>query len=56
MNLTDFIPGGDGRGRTGDILLAGQALSQLSYIPEFWCPRKDSNLRPATYEAAALTI
>ena len=27
--------GGDNRARTGDLLLAKQALSQLSYIPRF---------------------
>ena len=26
-------PGGDDRDRTGDLLLAKQALSQLSYVP-----------------------
>ena len=29
------IPGGDSRDRTGDLLLARQALSQLSYIPNY---------------------
>ena len=28
--------GGDSRVRTGDLLLARQALSQLSYIPDFF--------------------
>ena len=28
-----FLSGGDSRDRTGDLLLARQALSQLSYIP-----------------------
>ena len=28
-----FLFGGDSRDRTGDLLLARQALSQLSYIP-----------------------
>lgn len=28
------LNGGDGRNRTGDILLARQTLSQLSYVPE----------------------
>ena len=30
--------GGDSRDRTGDLLLARQALSQLSYIPEYLLP------------------
>ena len=40
-------PGGDGRARTGDPLLAKQVLSQLSYIPEgpgggpFWIRTRD---------------
>ena len=29
------VPGGDSRDRTGDLLLARQALSQLSYIPSY---------------------
>ena len=29
------LNGGDSRVRTGDLLLARQALSQLSYIPDF---------------------
>ena len=29
------LNGGDSRDRTGDLLLARQALSQLSYIPDF---------------------
>ena len=28
-------PGGDSRDRTGDLLRAKQALSQLSYIPDY---------------------
>ena len=45
--------GGAGRDRTDDILLAKQALSQLSYSPKFtvtksnnkliWCPGRDLN-------------
>ena len=31
------IPGGDERVRTDDLLLARQALSQLSYTPVFGC-------------------
>ena len=34
----DFNPGGDSRVRTGDLLLARQALSHLSYIPVFRLP------------------
>ena len=29
------VGGGDSRDRTGDLLLARQALSQLSYIPSY---------------------
>ena len=56
-------PGGDGRARTGDPLLAKQALSRLSYAPHtaarprpgsVWA-REDSNLRPHAYQACALT-
>ena len=32
------LPGGDSRDRTGDLLLARQALSQLSYIPQLSLP------------------
>ena len=55
---------GDGRDRTDDLLLAKQALSQLSYIPTRkqatpasnpWWAREDSNLRPHAYQACALT-
>ena len=31
-------PGGDGRARTGDLLRAREALSQLSYVPSSWRP------------------
>ena len=34
--------GGDGRGRTGGLLRATQALSQLSYTPERWRLRRAS--------------
>ena len=51
--------GGAGRNRTDDILLAKQALSQLSYgpmpFPEEWWARVDSNYRPHAYQACALT-
>ena len=33
MTLDGDFVGGDSRDRTGDLLLARQALSQLSYIP-----------------------
>ena len=33
---TDFVRGGDKRDRTVDLLLAKQALSQLSYTPMTW--------------------
>ena len=57
---------GDGRSRTGDPLLAKQALSQLSYVPQKqtpkrprpapdWWAREDLNLRPHAYQACALT-
>ncbi len=35
MLQSDFN-GGDSRDRTGDLLLARQALSQLSYIPVYF--------------------
>ncbi|SJM35603.1 hypothetical protein BQ8482_840001 [Mesorhizobium delmotii] len=63
--------GGAGRDRTDDILLAKQALSQLSYGPlitplrsypclraplvEEWWAWEDLNLRPHAYQARALT-
>ena len=49
--------GGDSRDRTGDLLLARQALSQLSYIPdseEKWWARVGSNHRPYDYQSYAL--
>ena len=61
-------PPGGGRDRTDDLLLAKQALSQLSYAPmpgfaapnnthqaSPWWAREDSNLRPHAYQACALT-
>ena len=42
-----YFIGGDSRDRTGDLLLARQALSQLSYIPKL------SSL-PAVFIACAL--
>ena len=55
------VPGGARRSRTDDILLAKQALSQLSYGPitetssRNWWARVDSNYRPHAYQACALT-
>ena len=53
-------PGGANRDRTGDLLLAKQALSQLSYGPErrsgkSWWAWEDLNFRPHAYQARALT-
>ena len=57
-----FQVGGANRDRTGDLLLAKQALSQLSYGParQFrasvdWWAREDLNFRPHAYQARALT-
>ena len=53
--------GGGERIRTDDLLLAKQALSQLSYTPvprvvgQEWWAREDLNLRPHAYQARALT-
>ena len=58
--------GGGERDRTDDLLLAKQALSQLSYTPASandqlvprkisWWAREDLNLRPHAYQARALT-
>ena len=55
-----IVFGGDSRDRTGDLLLARQALSQLSYIPvpssleEKWWARVGSNHRPYDYQSYAL--
>ena len=55
--------GGDSRDRTGALLLARQALSQLSYIPisylhllfrKVWGARVGSNHRPYDYQSYAL--
>ena len=52
-NLYEF--GGGERDRTDDLLLARQALSQLSYTPEkIWWAREDLNLRPHDYQSCAL--
>jgi hypothetical protein len=57
--------GGARRDRTDDLLLAKQALSQLSYGPsllrrppsrfEGWWAWEDLNFRPHAYQARALT-
>ena len=49
--------GGAGRDRTDDLLLAKQALSQLSYSPDrkAWWAWEDLNFRPHAYQARALT-
>jgi hypothetical protein len=49
--------GGAGRDRTDDLLLAKQALSQLSYSPnrKAWWAWEDLNFRPHAYQARALT-
>ena len=55
-----IVFGGDSRDRTGDLLLARQALSELSYIPvpssleEKWWARVGSNHRPYDYQSYAL--
>jgi hypothetical protein len=51
-----FAAGGDDRIRTGDPLLAKQALSQLSYIPVrgSWWAFLGSNQGPRAYQARAL--
>ena len=62
----DAEAGGANRVRTGDLLLAKQALSQLSYGPgdllnrqpvtgRCWWAEVDSNHRPHAYQACALT-
>ena len=54
--------GGARRDRTDDLLLAKQALSQLSYGPALrhqrsgnWWAWEDLNFRPHAYQARALT-
>ena len=53
--------GGARRDRTDDLLLAKQALSQLSYGPRYpmtsdiWWAWDDSNVRPHPYQGCALT-
>ena len=62
-SLRLVLSGGDSRDRTGDLLLARQALSQLSYIPisylqftfrKAWWARVGSNHRPYDYQSYAL--
>ena len=59
--VTSTQHNGGGRNRTDDLLLAKQALYQLSYAPvqpglrrDPWA-REDLNLRPHAYQACALT-
>ena len=48
--------GGANRDRTDDLLLAKQALSQLSYGPiKDWWVWEESNFRPHPYQGCALT-
>ena len=52
--------GGASRDRTGDLMLAKHALSQLSYGPSTrttwdWWVWEDSNFRPHPYQGCALT-
>ena len=58
----DRRTGGARRDRTDDLLLAKQALSQLSYGPASTAPKQrewwaweDLNFRPHAYQARALT-
>ena len=53
------LVGGDKRNRTAGLLLARQALSQLSYTPDspsefWWWAQVDSNHRPHDYQSCAL--
>ena len=55
ISLSEIIGGGE-RDRTDDLLLAKQALSQLSYTPDkIWWVWLDLNQRPHAYQACALT-
>jgi hypothetical protein len=47
--------GGADRDRTGDLMLAKHALSQLSYSPNNWWAWVESNYRPHPYQGCALT-
>jgi hypothetical protein len=61
--LSGSPTGGARRDRTDDLLLAKQALSQLSYGPAShgtqqcgnWWAWEDLNFRPHAYQARALT-
>jgi hypothetical protein len=56
MISQSVIIGGGERDRTDDLLLAKQALSQLSYTPDkTWWVWLDLNQRPHAYQACALT-
>ena len=50
-----WTSGGASRSRTGDLLLAKQVLSQLSYGPANWWVWVDLNYRPHPYQGCALT-
>ena len=50
-----YSVGGDSRDRTGDLLLARQALSQLSYIPFYLSRRVPSKLNNVTSFQLQLT-
>ena len=55
ISLSEIMGGGE-RDRTDDLLLAKQALSQLSYTPDkTWWVWLDLNQRPHAYQACALT-
>ena len=49
------VAGGANRDRTDDLLLAKQALSQLSYGPIDWWVWVELNHRPHPYQGCALT-
>ena len=55
QTLSPLRIGGGERDRTDDLLLAKQALSQLSYGPKNWWVWVDSNHRPHPYQGCALT-
>ena len=51
----ELVIGGADRDRTGGLLVANQALSQLSYSPmNFWWAWVDLNYRPHPYQGCAL--
>ena len=47
--------GGTDGGRSRDLLVANEALSQLSYSP-MWCLQSESNQQPTHYKCVALPI